>query len=240
MDVGHVVLASLLALAAAFVFVKIRNEKEEIESAVHKWASDVATYLAKMGFSKTIINPFQLLAAGDEPGALGSGIQLAHYLHDHGNREKEILTAVQTALADPVVGPKVRALAGAIQTGDAKAIQAAYDETYAVGNLKKISDAHDDLHHAVEDIHASALHPEFAGLLASVPGKFRGVIAKALMAGKALGVREHTSENPLAALADVLRPLVAKTVSAKVVNGNTVETTVDASAKTDANAEAAK
>jgi hypothetical protein len=188
MDTLHIVLFSLLALASAAVVVLLIHGRKEIEIAVHKWAGAVATALAKAGFSSIVCDPFLALAAGDVDTAFADGAHLRDYLKDYHNWEKEILSVIRTALADPIMGPKVKKLFGDLLSGaDAKTIQADADDVADSSQAKALTDANAQLADSVHAIMHSALHPDQAIAIAQLPDGQKH-LAGLLVAGKALAL----------------------------------------------------
>lgn len=185
MDMLHVVLVCLLAVAIAALLVAFNRKKEQILIAVHKWAGSVATAFAKAGLSQTVCAPLQALAAGDRDGAIGAGIHLAEYLKDFKNWEKEFLNMLQVALADPILGPKVKKLCGDIVAGaDQKTIQADADDIESSSPLDAVDQANATLRDSVDHILHSKQHPDLADAIDNLPAgqKF---LAGLLVAGKA-------------------------------------------------------
>src|SRR5579872_1169609 len=62
---------------AALLLFGGKAVKQEVEIAIHKWATDFGATLAKIGLSTNVTAPFTDLGAGDDAGALGSGIAAA-------------------------------------------------------------------------------------------------------------------------------------------------------------------
>lgn len=207
MDNLHVALMCVCGLLLAGVAAAVHRGREQLEIAVHTWAGDVATQLAKAGLSATVVKPLQALAAGDVETSIGAGIHLAEYLRDYKNWEKEFLSQLQTALADPVLAPKVKALCNAIASGaDADTVAQFADDVVSNSPLVGLTQTNQRLRDAVEGIVQAAKHPELAGHIDALPNgqKF---LAQLLVAGKALGAGAVTSA-PLAAVGP-LGPILA-------------------------------
>jgi len=176
-------LGAALGLLAVLVVV-LKSKEKDVEIAIHEWAGTVATAFAKAGFSHTICAPLQALAAGNLAGCVSAGVHLAEYLKDVKNWEKECLSVLQTALADPVLGPKVRKLCGDIAANaDQKTIQADADDLEASSPLDALTKANQALEDSMHDALHSAQHPELEGLIAKLP-KGRKSLAGFIVAGK--------------------------------------------------------
>jgi len=185
MDIMHITLLTALAIAVAGMIAVAKRDVKEIKIAVHKWASKVAAAFSKAGLSQVIFTPLMDLAADDIDSMIGSGELAAHYLSHSANWEKEFLNMLAVALADPILGPKVKKFFADVAAGaPAAQLQADADDIAKSSPFTDVDQANADLEDAVHQIVNSSAHPELAAHIDRLPAgqKF---LAGLLVAGKA-------------------------------------------------------
>jgi hypothetical protein len=225
-----VMLAALVGIVGAFLLFGVQKEK----AAVHKWAGQLASNMATLGLSTTVTAPLADLAAGDLPGAIGTGVSAARYLEQEENRLKEALNVFKTVQAK---NPKAMAqLLSDLQSG-APASQLASDFSAATAGLPQLTlgPVATQLHDMVSKVQALASNPSLAPALAHLqPGQ--GVLAGLLDAGHKMGVAAATAAGTAAGgpVAGAAAGAVANTIT--IPEGHIV--TVTKAPATDASAAA--
>ena len=172
-------------VAVGALFASFKHKEKEVAIAIHKWTARFATALSNAGASKTVVRPFQDLAAGDDESAFGHGETAVEYLEQPANWETELLNMVRKGNADPIIGPKLRQFFKDLLDGASDAtLRADADDVMQASPLNDIGQANAELKDTVEHIYHETHHPELANAFNLLP-KGQKHLGKLLIAGKA-------------------------------------------------------
>jgi len=217
MDILHISLISLVALLLAGLVVTFKAKAHDVEVAVHKWAIRVGGALSRAGASKTVVTPLNDIGGDDWEAAIGHGETAAEYLEQPSNWEKEFMGMFFTALADPVLGPKVKKACADVVAGASKeTLQADADDVLSSSPLNDIGAADSELRDTVEHIFHAKTHPELADVFGLLP-KGAKFLSKLVVAGK-LG----SSASPAAALVQPVAATLAAIPDGHILLGPNV------------------
>ena len=191
-------------VAIGALFASFKHKEKEAVIAIHNWASRFATALSAAGFSKTVVMPFQALAAGDDETAFGKGETAVEYLEQPANWETELLNIMRKGNADPVIGPKLRKFfKDALDGADDATLKADADDVLQASPLNDIGQANAELRDTVDHIFAETHHPDLAAVFDKLPigKKFLSKLAIAGKAAAGMSVVPFTPGVPAAAAA---------------------------------------